>query len=85
MKVYKPKSSYAAKRDGDWQPILDEIASLPDPEAVAAWRDDFIRNRLQLLPIEWGEPVFDALEWRITECLNEEMDETFRQIMGGIL
>lgn len=64
MKVWKPKSSYAAKGDGDWATLLAEVASLPSLAAVREFRERFTLERLRDLPDAWQEPLWAACDER---------------------
>lgn len=66
-----------AKRDGDWERLLDAIdglQSLPDAEAYRP----VLTAELRTLPEAWDEHLWDRFNDRIAELKNQELDEQWR-------
>lgn len=82
MKVFAPKTAYRAKEDGTWSGIAADIRSLPDQEAVEAWRYEFTVRGHRNLPSYWQEAIADLLSDRSAELMNAGMDAEYRDIMG---
>jgi hypothetical protein len=83
MRVWRPKTAYAARTDGDWTALKEEIAQVPDPDAW--WQDFILSGRLRDLPTGWQEQVSDALNERRAELLvirqSKSLDAGFRRAM----
>lgn len=82
MKLWKPDSSYQAKKDGLWSALVDEVSTLTNTEA---WWDDFQVRRLRSLPPVFQEPLRDLLDGRRQELLiaaqARAMDRQYMQAM----
>jgi hypothetical protein len=55
------KSAALAKRDGSWDEIAAEIASLSSLAEIDAFQAD-LDERSADLPVSWNYPLLDALE-----------------------
>lgn len=83
------KSSYQAKQDGDHEKYLKEIDTL-DIDGVRDWEENFDSFTADA-PLSWLAHLRERLEKRRDELLNPpesaeasaEMDEAFRQTVGG--
>lgn len=63
------KSSAQAKRDGDHERILAELAFCQTERALDAWFADF-DNRTMTLPLNWLDPLKDEVEKRRNQILD---------------
>lgn len=69
MKVWKPESSYAAKKADLWSVLCAEVDELPSLAAVNDWWTDFQIKRLRDLPPVFQSPLRDRLEDRRRELV----------------
>lgn len=84
MIVSKPKTAHAARQDGDWQAICQEVAGLRSLAALEAWRADFVLRRLSASP-DWQEELWELLEDRVGELRAEALMRTMdRQFQGAM-
>jgi len=78
VKVWKPKTSYAATQDGDWPKILAEVAACETTESVDEFWNDYILRRMRDNPEVWSLEIRAACEARREELevmnLHAEMD-----------
>ena len=84
MIASKPKSAYAARKDGDWYALLEEIAALPSLAACEAWWTAFVVERLSSGP-DWQDELLEALTERKSvlraEAQMRHMDQQFLNAM----
>ena len=64
MKLWKPESSYAAKKADLWSCLCAEVDDLPSLAALRDWWDEFQIKRLRDLPPVFQTPLRDRLEDR---------------------
>ena len=69
MKVWKPESSYAAKKSDLWSVLCAEVDDLPSLAAINDWWTDFQTKRLRDLPPVFQSPLRDRLEDRRRELI----------------
>ena len=69
MKLWKPDSSYAAKKADLWSALCAEVDSLPSIAAVEDWWLGFQIKRLRDLPPVYQEPLRDRLDDRKRELV----------------
>lgn len=76
-KTLSPSSSYAAKKSGLWEDLMDELAGCLFPAAV----DDFeerCRARGLEIPGAYEDPLADAIEARREELRSEDIGTIIR-------
>lgn len=87
MRVFRPKTAHAAKADGDWQAICEEVAACDSELAVRAWWRDFVLSRLPGLPADWSGEIRTVCQDRLTELKardnHAELDAAFRATVGA--
>src|SRR5690349_8242056 len=87
MRVWKPKTSYAATKDGDWPALLAEVAACGSHEAVDAFWTDYLLRRHRDNPETWSLALRDACEDRRNEldaiAASQAMDAIFSATVGA--
>lgn len=66
-----------AKRDGDWERLVEEIDALPSLDALEAYRP-VLTKALRSLPEVWDEHFWDRLNERRAELLNADLDSRWK-------
>lgn len=89
MRVWEPKSAYAAKggktrEGGDWGPLMDAIAACRSPEAVEDFFTAFLLDNARNLPGGWTEDVRDACDARKAELETILADQAMDRVVGEI-
>lgn len=69
MKIWKPDSSYAAKKADLWSALCAEVDATPSLTALDAWWSDFQINRLRDLPPVYQTPLRDRMADRRSELV----------------
>lgn len=89
MKVWKPKTSHAATKDGDWGPLMREVADCRSTDAVDAWWADFLLHRHRHHPEAWSLALRDLCVARLgeieIEAASRELDAAFSATVGAPL
>lgn len=67
----KPKSAYRARKDGDWEAIIKEMAECTTPDTLRDW-GIANRERIGALPDKWQDHVREAYEDRMTDLRASE-------------
>lgn len=80
------KSSYAAKKDGDWEFFYEKLKTAETMEALGAVGRE-IKTAMPMMPAAMREPLQEAYAKRRDEIQNEapgaELDEAFRGAIGS--
>lgn len=84
MKVWRPKTAYASRRDGDWDALMAEIAALPTVEEVEAFYTRFLLDRARNWPTDWIDEVKGACEERRGELRVAEAQRDLDRPVGEI-
>lgn len=80
MKVWRPKTAYAATRDGDWPALLAEVAACVSVDDLDAFWADYLLNRHRDNPEPWNNELMDIYNQRREELsVSEESAEMDRQ------
>lgn len=64
MLIWRPKTAFQAKKEGDWFVLMNELEALLLPEDVDAWWTDYLLNRARDLPTYWTDDLRDACQER---------------------
>lgn len=88
MKVWKPKSAYAATRDGDWADLEAEVADLQSEEAARAFWADYVLTRARHYPEGWAIDVRNLCLSRVEDhriaAKHAALDQAYRATMGDV-
>jgi hypothetical protein len=76
------KSSAQAKREGDWDLLMSEIADLSSLDELHDYRRN-LPERLQFTPHGWIDTVYNACMNKEIELRHLEMDAVVGQIIRG--
>lgn len=83
MKVWRPKTAFAATRDGDWGPLVAEVTSCASVAALDAFWADYLLNRHRDNPESWSNELMAIYNERREELevMEEgaEMDRQWRE------
>lgn len=85
MKIWKPDSSYAAKKADLWSVLCAEVDATPSLTALDAWWADFQINRLRDLPPVYQGPLRDRMADRrgelVADAQGRHLDRQFADAM----
>lgn len=82
--VWKPRSAYRAKIDGDWDRLRQEVLAIgSEPQLDAFWAD-FLVRRARDLPPDWTESLRDFCDDRRDEIRAEARERAMDREVGQI-
>jgi hypothetical protein len=87
MKVWKPESSYAAKKVDLWGVLCAEVDGLASLRDIELWWTDFQINRLRDLPPVFQAPLRERMDDRRSELVAlaqaRSLDRQFARAMDS--
>lgn len=78
LKTLSPKSSYAAKKNGLWEDLMERLTECVMPADV----DDFERHVISLgleIPAAWSGPLAELVEKRREEIAEDDVATIMRR------